>query len=220
MTTIEQPTTLGANPAANTPLIGPVTGPVSKWRRWTRGTAGRVYLNRPKRNARVHWLRFHAKLRDRSQASLLVLEYLAEHADPDGFVWASQEEMAQACSVSIRHVRRVLGWLADDGMVTKYARQGVRGPSGYFTDRYRVLMRECECASGYDMNGRERPEFARVESVTQVAQLSTDRTWGPVNRSYPPVKLNSHLLKGCRGSASGLHRPGPDGFCYSCGYRP
>lgn len=224
MTTISPSRSLQDIAGPNTPLIptgpGPGPAPVSRWRRWVRSTAGRVYLERPARNARRHWLDSHAKLRRRSHVAALVLEYLLEHANAQHESWASQRRMADACSASVRQVRKVLQALQEDGMVAILPGRGVVGPSGYVTNRYRVLIRECECGAAYDQNGRPRPEFGRAESVLEMAKLSTGRNSGPANRLTPPVNQIRPGLNPCRRSRSGLHRPGPDGFCYACGYRP
>jgi hypothetical protein len=191
---------------------------VWRWRPWSRPTAGAVYLSMPGANARTHWLRDHARLPFRSHVALLVLTYLLDCADRDTLEsFPSQRRIAEAVSASVRQVRTALGKLERLGMVRILPGEGVTGPSGYTTNRYRVLIRECMCSGHYDQNGRERPGSNRVESREQIARLSTERKSHPSNVLTPPSDSPVTFLTACASTRDGRHRPDPEGFCYSCG---
>jgi hypothetical protein len=224
MTTIatnaEQVTLGHARPS--TPLL-PVSFPgparVSHWRFWARRTAGRVYLNRPNRNQRTHWLQEHADIHTRSHAANALLGVLLEHANADHEVWMSQKRLSQMVSASVRQVRRAITWLRDAGMLVVLPGRGVQGPSGWFTNRYRVLIRECECSGSYDYLGRERPGSDRLESLAQPPSYSQVRTSSPPNLSTPPLISELTFLTACEATRTGRHAPDPEGFCYACGHK-
>lgn len=136
-------------------------------------------------------------MRIRSQAELLLLLALADHARDDGVCWPSMRSIAAKARVDERSARRIVRRLAERGLITIIEQGGCDEDGRNVPNRYRVLAGETRQADG----GTLCPPGGTVsqgirgdrESPRGDSEDTDGGAYGPPEGAYgPPKRHNNH----------------------------
>lgn len=128
-----------------------------------------------------------------------VLLSLANYANEYGECWASQATIAEGAECSVRQVRRILGDLAERGLIERERRGGAG--MGRDTDMIRLRMRELPAILTSKRRAEEQPAITAASSKQQPDKLAASQATGQPDRG-----AKGQFVRGATGQMEGGNR--------------